>query len=97
MTWQALTAVAPRLESYVDDARAIARNARWDWYGRWIGGFEKLRGDLKRAAEWAGCDFHQAHRAAVDYLTGEYNRVRHAERFQPRNGSRSKASTQARK
>ena len=79
-TWQQLLDLCPELRSYEDDARSIAREARWNWYGRWLPTFYKLKRELHDVADRHGLDFQEVHRLAVDALLDVYDVARARER-----------------
>jgi hypothetical protein len=75
-TWQQLLDLEPGLRQWQDDARSIAREARWNWFPRWIGNFRDLRRVLHDVARRHGLDFQEVHRAAVDALLDVYDVAR---------------------
>ncbi len=75
-TWAGLCDLCPELRSYEADARSIAREARWDWFGRWIGSFDALRHDLRRVCAEHAIDVREAHRLVVAELVEIYTVAR---------------------
>ncbi len=75
-TWQQLLDLEPGLRQWQDDARSIAREARWNWYGRWLPTFHKLKHELHDVADRHGLDFADVHRLAVAELVSIYETER---------------------
>jgi hypothetical protein len=80
MTWEQVCQFEPGLKEYQTDAREIAKNERWPWYARWIGGYHKLRQTLHDVADRHGLDYGEIRAVTVAALLDSYQTTRDRER-----------------
>ncbi len=76
LTFEKLLRLAPELSTWRDDARSIARHAKWDWFPRWLPGFRDLRRDVGDLARRHDLPFDEIHRLAVAELVSIYETER---------------------
>ena len=72
LTFRDLTAACPALAGLADDAKSIAREERWEWYPRWIGGFDDFRRTVEEAAAALGLPFPVVKAVALTGLLDVY-------------------------
>lgn len=66
----------PSLRALADDARSIARNARWDWYSRWIHSWVYIKGVASEIAGKRRLRENAVRQCIVDHLLAVYRRER---------------------